>query len=123
MEKMAQNYRLKSQHSVIFEQKKVSEGERSGAAAPRVAFLRKKLRKNLLQRGAALPPRFTSMHFDRLPPNSRSGAIRVIFGGMLFAREKHTPRSDRNTGQKKARFLLPRISIGLAEKPKLLRQK
>ena len=67
--------------------------------------MKKKLRKNHLQRNTAIPTKITPKHFVRLPPRSR--AIQVIFAGILFAREKNTPRSGRNTGKRKLAFFCP----------------
>ena len=93
-----------------------------GAAAPRVAFLRKKLRKNLLQRDTAIPAKFTHILFDRLPPIPLLRAIRVIFEGILFACEKNSlgPREIR---AKESELSFARISLGLKEKLMLLLQK
>ena len=76
-----------------------------GAAAPKVAFSRKKPSQNLLGEGVAIPTRFAPISFDR-PPTPRPEAIQVIFGDS-FRKAKRIPQVREKYGQKKACFLLP----------------
>ena len=67
-----------------------------------VAFLRKKLRKNLFSGGGGDFLKGYTTAFDQLPQDPLSRTIQVIFVGILFAREKNTPENDLDSSRQKA---------------------
>ena len=89
-------------------------GRGGGAAAPRVAFLRKKLRKNLFQRGAILP---TKIHLGLRPssPKPTVGSYPSHFRGILFACERN-PHGPSHIGKKESSLSFFPMWLGLAEK-------
>ena len=80
-----------------------------GRCGAGVAFLRKKLRKNLLKTSAAIPttdtqnPLFAS-------PQTHCRELSKSFSGVFFSLAKRIPWSERNTGKRKLAFFCPYFS-------------
>ena len=91
----------------------------SGACGRGGRFFKEKAPQKPFSEGCGTPHKNTPLPSTVFPPNPLSGAIQVIFVGILFACEKN-PHGPREIRGKESSLSFPRISLGLREKLKLL---